>query len=106
LEESLTLFHLYFPFRGSLKAVFDLGFLVLTIKVDIMTCYFRHMTRIFDEIGIEVTKENKRHIDRVIHEIVGVDYKDCSAAWRELKKKLADNEEGFIANLDGALSKL
>jgi hypothetical protein len=69
-----------------------------------MTCYFRHISRVFEEIGIEATKENKREIDRVIHELVGVDYKDCSNAWREVKKKLAEDEEGFINALRGLLS--
>ncbi|MHA1924633.1 MAG: hypothetical protein ACXABV_17645 [Candidatus Thorarchaeota archaeon] len=69
-----------------------------------MTCYFRHITRVFEEIDIEITKENKRDIDKVIHEIVGVDYKNCSAAWKEVKKRLADNEEAFIASLASKLS--
>ncbi len=71
-----------------------------------MTCYFRHINRVFDEIGIEVTKENKRDIDRVIHEIVAVDYKNCSAAWKAVKMKLADDEEAFIASLAAKIAKL
>ena len=71
-----------------------------------MTCYFRHISRVFEEIGIEVTKENKREIDKVIHELVGVNYKDCSNAWREVKKKLAEDEEGFINVLRGLLSRI
>ncbi|MFX0054345.1 MAG: hypothetical protein ACFFAX_04190 [Promethearchaeota archaeon] len=69
-----------------------------------MTCYFRHMSRIFGEIGIEVTKENKRDIDKVIHEMMGVDYKDCSSTWRRVKKNLAEDEEAFINSLRGRLS--
>ncbi|MHA2003773.1 MAG: hypothetical protein ACW975_01160 [Candidatus Thorarchaeota archaeon] len=69
-----------------------------------MTCYFRHIGRVFEEIGIEVTKENKRDIDQVIHKMVGVDYKDCSNAWREVKKRLAEDEEGFINSLRSLLS--
>lgn len=37
-----------------------------------VTCYFRHLREIFEKAGIEVTEANKREIDRVIHEIVGV----------------------------------
>lgn len=66
-----------------------------------MTCYFRHINRVFEEIGIEITKENKREIDQVIHKMVGVDYKDCSNAWREVKKRLAEDEDGFINSLRG-----
>ena len=62
------------------------------------------MSRIFEEIGIKVTKENKREIDRVIHDMVGVDYKNCSASWKEVKKRLAEDEEGFINALRGLLS--
>ena len=69
-----------------------------------MTCYFRHISRVFEEIGIEVTKENKREIDKVIHNLVGVDYKDCSNAWKKVKKKLAEDEEGFVSTLRGQLT--
>jgi hypothetical protein len=107
MEESLTLFHLcFFHLTGSLKAIFELAFFVYSFKVNIMTCYFRHITRIFEESDIEVTKENKRDIDRIIHGMVGVDYKNCSAAWKEVKKRLADNEEAFIASLAAKLSKM
>ncbi|MFW9888089.1 MAG: hypothetical protein ACFFER_07905 [Candidatus Thorarchaeota archaeon] len=69
-----------------------------------MTCYFRHMSRIFEEIGIEVTKENKREIDKVIHDLVGVDYKNCSESWKEVKKRLAEDEDGFVNTLRDLLS--
>ncbi len=71
-----------------------------------MTCYFRHLQDIFEKAGIEVTRENKREIDRVIHGIVGVDYKNCSATWREVKKSIAADEKGFVSKLKDALTKL
>ena len=37
-----------------------------------MTCYIRHLRPILEKSGIEVTSENRREIDRIIHEIVGV----------------------------------
>ncbi len=55
-------------------------------------------------MGIEVTKENKRDIDRVIHKIVGVEYKNCPATWREVKKRIADDEEAFTSRLKEALT--
>lgn len=64
-----------------------------------MTCYFRHLQQIFKKAGIEVTNENKREIDRVIHNIVGVDYKNCPATWKEVKKRITEDEEGFISKL-------
>ena len=69
-----------------------------------MTCYFRHMKDIFNKAGVEVTKENRKDIDRKIHTIVGVEYKNCSATWREVKKKIAEDEEAFIIMLKEALS--
>jgi len=35
-----------------------------------MTCYFRHPQEVFEKAGIEITSENKREIDRLIHGIV------------------------------------
>ena len=70
-----------------------------------MTCYFRHIHQIFKKAGIEVTSENKREIDRIIHSIVGVEYKNCPAAWREVKKTIAEDEEGFVSKLKEALTK-
>jgi hypothetical protein len=70
-----------------------------------VTCYFRHLQHVFKKAGIEVTNENKREIDRIIHGIVGVDYKNCSAAWKEVKKKIAEDEEGFVSRLKDAWRK-
>jgi ribosomal protein L17 len=64
-----------------------------------LTCYFRHLRDLFEKAAIEVTKENKREIDRVIHRIVGVEYKNCPAAWRKVKKRLAEDREAFTAEL-------
>jgi len=70
----------------------------------LMTCYFRHLNEIFKKAGIDVTSQNRREVDKVIHNIVGVEYKNCPAAWREVKKRLAEDEEAFISRLkiDGA----
>jgi hypothetical protein len=70
-----------------------------------MTCYFRHLKEVFKKAGIEVTKENKRELDRVIHGIVNVEYKNCPATWREVKKKIAYDEESFVSELKEAWSK-
>ena len=70
-----------------------------------MTCYFRHIQHVFKEAGVEVTSENKRETDRVIHGIVGVEYKNCPATWREVKKRIAEDEEGFVSKLREALTK-
>jgi len=67
-----------------------------------VTCYFRHMQNIFGRAGITVTDGNKRELDRVIHRIVGVGYKNCSAAWREVKRRIAEDEDGFVSELKKA----
>ena len=70
-----------------------------------MTCYFRHIQHIFKKAGIEVTKENRREIDSVIHDLVGVEYKNCPATWKEVKKRIAEDEERFVSELKEALTK-
>ena len=67
-----------------------------------MTCYFRHLKEVFKKAGIEVTSENKREIDKIIHGIVGVEYKNCPAAWREVKNRIAQDEDGFVSKLKNA----
>jgi hypothetical protein len=46
-----------------------------------------------------VTDENKREIDRIIHKIVGVNYKDCPTTWKEVKKRVSEDKEGFVSEL-------
>ena len=48
---------------------------------------------------MEVTSENRQEVDRLIHGIVGAEYQDCPATWREVKKRLAEGEEDFISKL-------
>ncbi len=70
--------------------------------VNILTCYFRHLEVLLKKAGITVTSENRQKLDRVIHELVGVDYKDCPNVWRQVKEGLADDEEGFVLQLKDA----
>ena len=69
-----------------------------------MTCFFRHLRDFFDKDGIEVTDENKKQIDRIIHDIMRVEYKNCSATWKEVKNRIAEDEETFVSQLKKALS--
>lgn len=66
-----------------------------------MTCYFRHMRDLFKEAGIGVDGENRKELDRVIHEMMGTEYKDCSSTWREVKERLASDRMAFIDELRG-----
>lgn len=68
-----------------------------------MTCYFRGLKEVFKIAGIEVTTQNKREIDRAIRGIVGMENKHCPEVWREVKKRLAEDEEGFVSELKRAV---
>ena len=72
--------------------------------MNLLTCYFRHLRDFFDKAGIKVTDENKRQIDRIIQDIVRVKYKNCSATWKEVKKRIVEDEETLISQLKKALS--
>ena len=58
-----------------------------------MSCYFRHLKNILEEAGIEVDPANKKQVDQAFHEIVGVAYKDCPAAWKRLKQEIMGDEQ-------------
>lgn len=58
-----------------------------------MSCYFRHIKDLFDEAGLEITPDNKKDVDRTIHKMVGVDYKDCSAAWKRVKAEFLTDDK-------------
>ncbi len=71
-----------------------------------MSCYFRHMKDIFAQIGVEITKENRKDIDRAIHMVAGIEYKDCPTTWRTLKAGfLGDDRKraAFVKKLRKAL---
>ena len=76
------------------KALPDLGY-----RNPIMTCYFRHLAQVFKKAGIEVTPQNRREIDRIIHDIVGINYPNCPAAWRQVKTHVLEDEAGFVSAL-------
>jgi len=69
-----------------------------------MSCYLRHIKDIIAEAGIEVTPENRKQVDRAIHRIMGVEYKDCPTTWKTLKQHLAGESarQDFIKNLRNA----
>ena len=77
---------------------------MLNDKEITMTCYFRHMKDIFAEIGVEPSKENKKEIDRKIHEYLGVEYKNCSQTWKLIKERRAENPDQFISELKTILT--
>jgi hypothetical protein len=82
---------------GSVKFTKTLAHLGL--ERPIVTCYFRHLTQVFEKAGIEVTSQNRQEIDRIIHDIVGVEYKSCPATWRQVKTRVLEDEAGFVSTL-------
>ncbi|MFP3897804.1 MAG: hypothetical protein ACLFVD_00600 [Dehalococcoidia bacterium] len=58
-----------------------------------MSCYLRHVKDILSEAGIEVTASNKKQIDRAFHEMVDVEYKDCTTTWRMLKQNVIGDDQ-------------
>ena len=61
-----------------------------------MSCYFRRMADVLEEAGIDLEevkadKDKKKELDRKIHGIVGVEYKDCSPTWARVKEMLAED---------------
>jgi molecular chaperone GrpE (heat shock protein) len=57
------------------------------------------MKDVFERAGVEITKENRKEVDRVIHSIVGVEYKSCQDTWKAVKAMLAEDEDAFIREL-------
>lgn len=66
-----------------------------------MSCYFRHLKDIFEEAGIEVTKDNKKEIDRVIHGLVNVAYKNCPPTWKAIKERIREDAEARSQFVEG-----
>jgi len=60
------------------------------------------MKDIFEEAEIEVTEENKKAVDQIVHELVSVKYKNCSPAWKAVKEQIKNDKEirdRFVARL-------
>ena len=63
-----------------------------------MTCYFRHLDPVFRRAGLQIDIDNRKRVDMIIHEMVGVKYKDCSQTWAAVKEMLQD-EDAFVERL-------
>ena len=71
-----------------------------------MSCYFRHMKDVMDEVGVEITPDNKKDIDRILHGIVDVEYKNCSPAWKKIKEMVKGDpaeRERFVEKLKAVI---
>jgi len=63
-----------------------------------MTCYFRHLEHVFERAGLQIDIDNRKRVDMIIHEMAGVDYKDCTKTWKAVQELLKD-EDAFIERL-------
>lgn len=71
-----------------------------------MSCYFRPLKEIFEDAGIEVTKENRKRVDHAIKHIVNVNDKECPQAWKKIKQEILTDEQrrhDFATKLRAAL---
>jgi hypothetical protein len=64
-----------------------------------MTCYFRHLDPVFRRAGLQIDIDNRKRVDMIIHEMVGVNYKDCTKTWAAIKELLMKDEDAFVERL-------
>lgn len=71
----------------------------------VMTCYFKNsrMKELLRDIKVEETKENIKKVDKILHEMLSVDYPNCAATWKVVRQKLEYDAEGFIERLKVAI---
>ncbi len=52
-----------------------------------MSCYFRNVNvkAIFSDTGVRVTPANKKEIDRTVHGVMKINYKNCPDIWEKVK---------------------
>jgi hypothetical protein len=51
------------------------------------------MKDVLAEAGVEITKDNKKEIDRIIHGLLGVEYKNCSPTWKAVKEHIKSDDK-------------
>jgi hypothetical protein len=57
------------------------------------------MKELLSDIEVEPTKENMKKVDEILHDMLSVDYPNCAATWKMLRKKLEYDAEGFKERL-------
>jgi BioD-like phosphotransacetylase family protein len=70
-----------------------------------MTCFVAHLKKkgYFEPLGIRVTKDNAKDIEKEIARTVGMQGEHCPAIWNETKAWLADSKKKAV--LDRNLKK-
>jgi hypothetical protein len=57
-----------------------------------MSCYIRHLSEVFETLGLEENKDNRKLMDKSIRKILKTD-KPCPEVWKKLKNILADEKK-------------
>lgn len=57
-----------------------------------MSCYIRHLSEVFETLGVEDNKDNRKLMDKLIRKILKTD-KTCPEVWKKLKVVLSDKEK-------------
>jgi len=70
-----------------------------------LTCYFRHLGKVFEKADIKVNFQNKAEIDKIIRNLVGANSVNCSVTWRKVKNRVLEDEAEFVSILKKALEK-
>jgi hypothetical protein len=75
---------------------------LITTETDIVpvSCYLRHLDDVVTATGVKIGPDNRKEIDRTVKELLGLE--DCPDVWKEVKKRLAADEQGFINDLHDA----
>lgn len=57
-----------------------------------MSCYIRHLSKVFETLGVEDNKDNRKMMDKFIRKVLKTD-KPCPEVWKQLKTILADEKK-------------
>jgi hypothetical protein len=57
-----------------------------------MSCYIRQLSDVFEVLGVENDKDNRKMMDKSIRKLLKTD-KPCPEVWKQLKTVLADEKK-------------
>jgi len=57
-----------------------------------MSCYIRHLADVFETLGVENNKDNRKMMDKSIRKVMKTD-KPCPEVWKQLKTIIADEKK-------------
>jgi len=69
-----------------------------------MSCYLHNLEALLKEAGIELTKENRKDVDKAVQRVVGVENKHCPEVWKAVKAELEKDRDGFVERLKKEMS--